>query len=962
MKQDIDFLINAFESFKVNPHENFEGLSQNDVISLAKLIILDLPRYRVFTEEDFADFKLQNYEDILKTEAVAQFEANIPEDLQGLVENLRKHREEVAANKVSTARVAVRTEIDRKILAFRNWSVVVNKAVSKKGQEDYPTAEESDEIRRVAKDDPERFIGAVALEIQKENEKILPARAVEAAAVYVSNTNAAPLGQIAAPIVPDKILGLSKVERASQVVLIHSDFKDLAKMALIPLVLSESDSRKNLVNLVKTDPEKFSTAVFEKITKESTTSDKEALKNLVNDYTDRLTNLGPNDAIPVIDPERLEIKVLPVTRAKNIDPTAMGAFNNVLLLAMEDAAATSGPADLLVIPKIEPQNVDNAARIVSQSASQESANVLLPNGKNIPGIDETLSSGFNLSPLQMNVIKTTVVLGGPAMANGKDKTEGAAKAAASQFYYIYGVTEKNFKLALKKAGVTSSTADKVAGYLKQYQEAHPEFAITVAAERAGISPRIIEGSILRRSSESVKMTSENLQDVFRKAGATEEQIRSFAGALSGNEAYIAAFEAGVFAGPGAMENVFTGPADQVYTRLNNQLPAVGGIRGYFLRAGQQIFGRPANAVFNRLLNNGLARAGKKAISSTAVAIGSFEGPLGFAVGFIVGKISDFVSGTVLPFIKRNFGWITGIIGGIAGFALFGGLGGIIGGLGGIALGGEISGIGAIAAIFAFFAAVISLVIGAIMVPLIFTFVVVPIIIAFIVFIINAGAYVVPYATNLSSDSGGQGTIYPAVSCFVFKEDPGYPWSPHRRDIATQSINFLLTNTPDYINALCGRYVTITLTSGTLNSNYWGDASRAGGEILFNAFYIAPSPGDNGNAGGAFNDIPNGVYLLAHELGHKYARGFGDIYAKYSDTPVASAARICTYPGTNSQNESFAESIADYVSGSPVSPGAPRPGSRWGCLGGQSFQSLYPSNWKFVHDNIIKEQLGWPTAF
>lgn len=181
---------------------------------------------------------------------------------------------------------------------------------------------------------------------------------------------------------------------------------------------------------------------------------------------------------------------------------------------------------------------------------------------------------------------------------------------------------------------------------------------------------------------------------------------------------------------------------------------------------------------------------------------------------------------------------------------------------------------------------------------------------------------------------------PPTACFDFADG----WPGREKNMAIQAMAFLSANVPSYMARVCaGGKVTLHPTGG---GEGWG--------------YVPGTRDINFNLPGGFKNIKDAVYILAHESGHIFVQSYGAIYKKYVDTVWSpEATLICTYPLTNSVSESFPESIADYISDSPISPGIPPGILSFGCLGGRTFQEVYPNHWNFVHSNIINELIGWP---
>ncbi len=160
------------------------------------------------------------------------------------------------------------------------------------------------------------------------------------------------------------------------------------------------------------------------------------------------------------------------------------------------------------------------------------------------------------------------------------------------------------------------------------------------------------------------------------------------------------------------------------------------------------------SVVKKITKSGIGIATSQLVSGvTSVLVASSEllsnaiPILGPILVFLATKILRWITTKIGLWIRKHLGAILGIFGFFAGASVFGAIGGVIIGIGGLALGGAITGVGAGAAIFGFFATLFGITMTAILTPLLITFIGIPIAIALILFIINAGAYVVPPAGN-----------------------------------------------------------------------------------------------------------------------------------------------------------------------------------------------------------------------
>ncbi|GEM_PF-3757554 len=666
----------------------------------------------------------------------------------------------------------------------------------------------------------------------------------------------------------------------------------IAGLAAIAVILSNNQSREALISDIKENPDSF---------KKKLLGDFPNQETVINTYIESVVNL-PTDSevIPVlsdIGENRLLMQPLPVNiSTSEVPKTVFGkysdVFNGILKTVVEQKKQSPTEALVVDFKNIPPEIREDARKVITQIAGEEFAGKLLLKEKKSEeyAYQEISVSSFWAGPIGVPLLKTIEKVAAPSEIK-KDPFK-----LSMELYYQLGVTAGQFETIASSVGLKKEQTEKFLKAFKEYHIVHPFMAI-----EAGLSPT----------------QTQRLMSVFQKpTGEVYDEVQWF-------------------------ENYQT------------DFP-VSGVRGLALRVSQQIFGNTAKNIFNGLVENGLKRA---AVPFIKAGVKELAAAAGTAIAPGIGTALAWLGTTILPWIKRGLPIIFGGFGALIGGVTLGGVGIIIGFSGGFAIGGGITG-GSVAAgietISGGVAALGGAFTSALLAPLVIAVIGIPTAVALILFIINSGAYVVPYATK-SAGSGNQSAIYPAVSCFVFKGD----WSTRRRTVATDSINFLLNNVPSYINPLCTAFGTITLNSTTLGGE-WGNASPAGGQIDF----------DLAAGGGAFLNLPDGVYLLAHELGHKYAYGYGRIYAKFKDTPAfqdpdkpKTGILICTYPISISAiynySESFAESIADYISNSPMSPGAPPFAGHYGCLSGTTFQQKYPNHWRFVHENIIQEQMGWP---
>src|SRR5581483_182298 len=179
---------------------------------------------------------------------------------------------------------------------------------------------------------------------------------------------------------------------------------------------------------------------------------------------------------------------------------------------------------------------------------------------------------------------------------------------------------------------------------------------------------------------------------------------------------------------------------------------IGTIQGIALGIGQRFLSKPANAVFNRYFKASLDKARNRVITfatEKAVEAGLITSEIagGIATGgtlFLV-DIGRRALNLAARGIKKNWGKVTAIAGAALGFLVGGPIGLLVGGVAGAAVAGldwqriskwmrwiaEI--------ILAYFLARFLLFI----IYMAIAFIAIPILVAFIVFIINAGAYVVP---------------------------------------------------------------------------------------------------------------------------------------------------------------------------------------------------------------------------
>lgn len=305
----------------------------------------------------------------------------------------------------------------------------------------------------------------------------------------------------------------------------------------------------------------------------------------------------------------------------------------------------------------------------------------------------------------------------------------------------------------------------------------------------------------------------------------------------------------------------------------------------------------------------------------AAVLGSVVPIVGTAIGAVVGFVFGKIISTVSTGIKKNSGQL--LAGGmfILGFLVAGPLGALFAGgvtafLAGIdwkkwlKRAGWLIGIilaGYYGLFMTAFITMVSLLVGG------------TIIISLILFIINAGAYVVPGGVGVPQASPG--TI---VSCFVFGEG----WSVADQNLETQAIQEVASFT-SYNNKLCAGGQITLVYGGTSNQGYGGCTGCAGANTI--TIYAQGLVG-----------LPDAKYTLAHESGHIFASRYGSIYQQYYDTVTPLLPCTYRYPTGNPGGEGFAESIALFVMGTVSNP----------CMGGQSFQDKYPNNYQFMSSNVF----------
>jgi hypothetical protein len=364
--------------------------------------------------------------------------------------------------------------------------------------------------------------------------------------------------------------------------------------------------------------------------------------------------------------------------------------------------------------------------------------------------------------------------------------------------------------------------------------------------------------------------------------------------------------------------------------------------------GQQVFGKLAkNFIKNKIGGEALKKV-----------TGSILGVAIPGVGGVLGNIALDLGLKVLSFTKKYIVPIFVGFGAVVGGALFGGAGVIGGGAigaiaaGGISGGSMASGIatvtGGVAALGGAFAA-------AIVAPLLIAIIGIPIAVAFILFIINSGAYVVPPAGNIGLN-GGKSNPH---SCYVLDSSWVEPYKTKMMDAINQ-----VSQAGFFMDKLCAKGNVTLMLSAHLYSTIYSNPD--GTPVEING-YVPGSPAriihisQRGIDGGAFETL----YLLSHESGHVLSQ-VTNLQQVFVDTPSThSEVPDCTYFQANHYvGEDFAEMVGRYITEPTRKPST----QVWLCSTVNStiirlsthktWKDSYPNTWKFAHDKIFEENLGW----